>query len=97
MCYEFTGKNGAKIMILASKLGMPYDCLYSSETDDVTNIRISETDEIIPVRVYAQGKTDTSDYTLYVGDFEYNGVFYRVRLENLTGKHLDTLIREIVK
>lgn len=97
MCYEFAGDNNAKIMILVSKLGMPYDCLYSSDTDDVTNIRIPETDEIIPVRVYAQGKMDTTDYTLYVGDFEYNGVFYRIRLENLTGKHLDALIREIVK
>lgn len=97
MCHEFTGENNAKITILASKLGMPYDCLYSSDTDDVTNIRIPATDEIIPVRVYAQGRTDTADYTLYVGDFEYNGVFYRIRLENLTGKHLDTLIREIVE
>lgn len=96
MCYEFTGENDAKVMILASKLRMPYDCLYSSDTDDVTNIRIPETDEIIPVRIYAQGKTDASDYTLYVGDFEYHGVFYRIHLENLTGKHLDTLIREIV-
>ena len=97
MCYEYTGENDVKVMILVSKLRMPYDCLYSSDTDDVTNIRIPETDEIIPVRVYAQGKTDTSDYTLYVGDFEYNGVFYRIRLENLTSKHLDTFIREIVK
>lgn len=97
ICYEFTGDNDAKIMILASKLGMPYDCLYSSNTDDITNIRIPETNEIIPVRVYAQGKSDTSDYTLYVGDFEYNGVFYRIRLENLTGKYLDALIRDIVK
>lgn len=97
MCYEFTGENDAKIVILASKLGMPYDCLYSSNTDEVTNIRIPETDEIIAVRVYAQGKTDTSDYALYVGDFEYNGVFFRVHLENLTGKHLDVFIREIVK
>lgn len=98
MCYEFTGENNAKIMILASKLRMPYDCLYSSDTDDVTNIRIPATDEVIPVLVYAQRKrTDTTDYTLYVGDFEYNGAFYRIRLENLSGKYLDTLIRKIVQ
>ena len=97
MCHEFTGENDTKIAILASKLGSPYDCLYSSDTDDVTNIRIPATDEIIPIRVYAQGRTETTDYTLYVGDFEYDGVYYRIRLENLSGKYLDTLVRIIVQ
>lgn len=96
MCYEFVGNDGAKVMILASKLRMPYDCLYSSDTDDVTRIRIPATDEIIPVRVYAQGKTETR-YSLYVADFEYDGVYYRIHIENLWAIHLDFLIREIVK
>lgn len=97
MCYAFTGSDNAKIMILTSKLRMPYDCLYSSDTDDVTNICIPTTDEIIPVCVYAQGETEKADYSLYVGDFEYEGVYYRIHIENLAGKYLDTLIREIVK
>lgn len=98
MCYEFEGKDGAKIMVLASKLRIPYDCLYSTDTEDVTNIRISETDQVIPVLVYAQDKSEvTMDYELYVADFEYNGIFYRIHVEHIRAYNLDSLIREIVK
>ncbi len=98
MCYEFVGNDGVKITVLASKLRTPYDCLYSTDTDDMTNIRIPETDEVIPVLVYAQNKSEsTMDYELYVADFEYNGIYYRVLTEDLTAYYLDSLIREIVK
>lgn len=98
MCYEFEGKDGAKVMVLASKLRIPYDCLYSTDTEAVTNIRIPETDEVIPVLVYAQDKSEaTMDYELYVADFEYNGIFYRIHVEHIRAYNLDSLIREIVK
>ena len=98
MCYEFEGKDGAKVMVLASKLRIPYDCFYSTDTEDVTNIRIPETDQVIPVLVYAQDKSEvTMDYELYVADFEYNGIFYRIYVEHIRAYNLDSLIREIVK
>ena len=98
MCYEFVGNDGVKITVLASKLRTPYDCLYTTDTEDVTNIRIPETDEVISVLVYAQNKSEsTMDYDLYVADFEYNGIYYRICTENLTAYNLDSLIRELVK
>lgn len=43
-------------------------------------------------------KSDTTmDYELYVADFEYNGVYYRIRVEHIKAYNLDSLIREIVK
>lgn len=98
MCFEFNGYNDAKITVLTSKLTLPYDCIYQSDTDAETNIRIPETDEIIPVLVYAQSKSDsTLEYDLYVLDFEYGGVKYRILAENIRSYNLDSLIRELVK
>lgn len=98
MCFEFNGNDEAKITVLASKLRSPYDCLYQSDTDAVTQIRIPETDEIIPVLVYGQNKSDsTLDYDFYVLDFEYGGVYYRILAENVRSYNLDSLIRELVK
>lgn len=53
---------------------------------------------MIPVLVYAQDKSEvTMDYELYVADFEYNGIFYRIYVEHIRAYNLDSLIREIVK
>lgn len=96
--YEFSGKDDKKVTILASRLGMPYDCLYQSESDNTTSIRIHDSGETISVLVYAQNKSEsTMDYELYVADFEYNGVFYRVIAKNITAYQLDSIIREIAK
>lgn len=98
MCYEFVGTDDAKITILASKLRPPYDCIYSSDTKDITNIRIPETDEIISLLVYSQNKSETLlEYNFCVIDFEYNGNYYRITGENIRLHNLDALVRQIVK
>ena len=54
--------------------------------------------DILQVLVAAQFKSDnTMEYAFYVADFEYAGVHYRVKTENIESWYLDTLIREIVK
>lgn len=98
MCFTFNGSDEAKITVLTSKLRTPYDCIYQSDTDAVTQIRIPETDEIIPVLVYAQNKSDsTLDYDFYVLDFECGGVYYRILAEKVPSHNLDSLIRELAK
>lgn len=98
MCFMFNGSDEAKITVLASKLRPPYDCIYQSDTDAVTEIRIPETEEIISVLVYAENKSETVlDYDFYVLDFEYAGVYYRILAEKVSSYNLDSLIRELVK
>ncbi len=98
MGYHFSGSNGESLSILASKLRDPYDCLYVSNTDKITNIRLPEKDVVIPLRVYARDKSDTAlEYEFYVIDFEYAGIHYRITAENLSSYWLDALIRELVK
>lgn len=98
ICYNFSGNNGAKLTVLASKLRNPYDCVYASDTDEVTNIRIPETDEIIPLLVYAQRRSESAlEYHFYVIDFEYGGNYYRITAENIHPRNLDSLVRSIVK
>lgn len=98
MCYEFTGNDEAKITVLASKLRTPYDCLYATDTENVTQLRIPETDETVSLLVYAQNKSEsTMEYDFYVIDFEYGGNYYRILAENISSYTLDSLIREMVQ
>ena len=85
------------MMVLASKLRAPYDCLYQLDTEKETSFRLQNGD-ILQVLVAAQFKPDNAmEYAFYVADFEYSGVHYRVKTENIESWYLDTLIREIVK
>ena len=96
--YNFSGNRGTKLTVLASKLTAPYDCIYMSNTDKITSIRIPEKDITIPLRVYAKNKSDSAlEYNFYVIDFEYAGNYYRITGENISSYHLDALIREIVR
>ncbi len=93
MCYEFVGTDNAKLTVHVSKLRPPCDCIYSSDTENTTTIRIPETDESISLLVYSKNNTE---YGFYVIDFEYNGVYYRIIAENISVHDLDALVREIV-
>lgn len=96
--YESEGKDGKRVVILASKLGMPYDCIYQTETDLKTSARTSGTNETVSLRVYAQTKTGPyMEYQMYVIDFEYQGVYFRITAENISPFQLDALICEIIK
>lgn len=96
--YESEGKDGKRVVILASKLGMPYDCIYQTETDLKTSVRTSGTNETVSLQVYAQTKTGPyMEYQMYVIDFEYQGVYYRITAENISPFQLDALICEIIK
>ncbi len=98
ICYNFYGNDGANLTVLVSKLGSPYDCIYTSATDKITNIRVPEKDATVSLRVYAQNKSNSAlEYNFYVIDFEYAGNYYRIISENIASKHLDALIRETVK
>ena len=96
--YESEGNDGKRVVILASKLGMPYDCIYQTETDLKTSLRTSGTNETVSLQVYAQAKTGPyMEYQMYVIDFEYQGVYYRITAENISPFQLDALILEIIK
>lgn len=96
-CYEFTGNDHKKVTVLASKLRTPYDCLYQLDSEEETTFKLQNGD-VVKVLVAAQHKSETTmEYAFYVADFEYNGVYYRIKAENITSWQLDSLIREIAK
>lgn len=95
--YEFIGKDGRKITVLTSKLGMPYDTLYQLDTNQQTTIRLQNGD-YVELLVAAQDKSDTTmEYGFYVIDFEYDGVYYRITGENIEAYRLDGFIRQLLK
>lgn len=96
-CYEFAGKDHQKLTVLASKLRIPYDCLYQLDSEKETTFKLHNGD-LIQALVAAQHKLETTmEYAFYVVDFEYNGVYYRIETENITSWQLDSLIRAIAK
>lgn len=96
-CYEFVGKEHQKVTVLASKLRIPYDCLYQLDSEKETTFKLHNGD-LIRALVAAQHKWETTmEYAFYVADFEYNGVYYRIQTENITSWQLDSLIRAIAE
>lgn len=96
-CYEFVGKDHQKVTVLASKLRIPYDCLYQLDSEKETTFELHNGD-IIQVLVAAQHKLEnTMEYAFYVIDFEYKGIYYRIEAENITSWQLDSLIRAIAE
>lgn len=97
VCYEFEGRDHKKVMVLASKLRTPYDCLYQLDSEKKTSFRLQSGD-ILQVLVAAQFKPDNAnEYAFYVADFEYEGVYYRIEMENIESDYLDHFIRKLLE
>ena len=48
--------------------------------------------------VAAQFKPDNAnEYAFYVADFEYEGVYYRIEMENIESCYLDRFIRKLLE
>lgn len=90
---QFDGANGELVTIMASRVGVPYDCLYMLETEETTPLRLRSSGEIIDVLVGAA----MVDQELYVADFAYDGVNYRIKVENAPPVWIDQLIRAIAE
>lgn len=90
---QFDGANGEAVTIMASRVGMPYDCMYMLETEETTPLRLRSSGEIIDVLVGAA----MIDRELYVADFAYDGVNYRIKAENAPPLWIDQLIRAIAE
>ncbi len=96
-CYEFEGRDHKKVTVLVSKLRTPYDCLYQLDTEKATSFRLQNGD-ILQVLVAAQFKPDNAnEYAFYVADFEYEGVYYRIEMENIESYCLDNFIRKLLE
>lgn len=73
-----------KVIVSTSKLSYPYDCLYSLDEKITTYL----TEEAVPV-IFIGTKGTIGDNNevlqeLMVADFEYDGVKYRVKAENIS-------------
>ncbi len=89
--YSFEGNAGQQLSLSASRLGVPYDCIYSLETEIATPVRLRSTGEIVSVLVATDGEG------LYIGDFAYADVNYRIRVENTSPIIIDRLVRMIAE
>ena len=53
---------------------------------------------VLETKVAAQFKPDNAnEYAFYVADFEYEGVYYRIEMENIESNYLDHFIRKLLE
>lgn len=88
-------KDEQLITIMVSKIGVPYDCIYVMNDPIISNISGAE------VTVGGICESDDPDeYGQIFADFSYNGLQYRVMLDNVSsdnGKCLYKIINELIK
>ena len=85
MSFEYSFED-TKVIVSTSKIGYPYDCIYTFDDEKITTYVKS-----VPV-VFAGTVGTTScmqqvNKGFLVADFEYKGVNYRVKAENIS--HID--------
>lgn len=71
-------KNEQQITIRASKIGVPYDCMYMMNNQKASNINGVD---VIMGGIYENDNSET--FKLVFADFSYAGIQYRVTIENL--------------
>lgn len=89
--FSYTGTDRRTLTVLASKVGTPYDAVYSLETDNTERIGGVE------VLIGGMSKDGTSnDYDFFYADFEADGINYRVKADNLTGEEFYKAVEGII-
>ncbi len=89
--FSYTGTDGRTLTVLASKVGTPYDSVYSLETNNTENIGGVEA---LIGGMSKNAKSD--DYDFFYADFEANGINYRVKADNLTGEEFYNAVEGII-
>lgn len=80
--------------IAASRLTVPYDCIYTLDQNKKTPIPTANGS----VDVLFAGSTngDKDNLALIVADFENNGVYYRVKAENVSLANFSLIVKAII-
>ena len=90
---------GEKISVSASKLGLPYDCLYTTSSEKITTYIGTEYGNV-GVLFYGTSEINIESEPLLrdfiVADFQVNGVNFRVSAENIYQRDFYHFISAIV-
>ncbi|MDE5995263.1 MAG: hypothetical protein K2G60_07090 [Oscillospiraceae bacterium] len=84
------GFNGNDVLICVSKIGTPYDCLYSLESNHKTMFKLAD-GSLIPALIGAG-----ADGFIYA-DFACNGLNYRVTATNLSDARFAEIVRNVME
>jgi len=95
--YKVENADGTEVSILASKLRTPYDCIYRTDTETVTSIPIPDSGETLDILICGYTNTQAEKNTpMYVADFIFNGIYYRITAKKISTEQLAELIYIIV-
>lgn len=97
MAFEYSFKD-TKILVSASKLGTPYDCIYTLGSNEITNIKLG--DKIFKVKfagtVGSNAEQQPEIMDLLVADFESYGVNYRIKAENISHSDFYKIVVSVI-
>lgn len=89
--FVYKGTDGRSFTVLTGKVGFPYDCVYSLETNNTEKINGTE------VLIGGMLKSESSDeYGFFYADFKNHGISFRVQANNLTGEEFYNAVTGII-
>ena len=96
VCFNYK-YNDIEFTMAASKLGVPYDCIYSLSEDKVTSVKAKNGMADVLFAATAGGNEKQPEIQkLMVADFKYNGVCYRVTAENISATEFYNIVNSIL-
>lgn len=81
---------GSNVVILASKLGAPEDCVYTLDKNDKT---VFKPDNGITVSTIIGARPDG----LFFADYEYKGIYYRITATNSSEKEFADIVSAVIQ
>lgn len=84
VCFNYK-YNDIEFTMAASKLGVPYDCIYSLSENKTTSVKAKNgMVDVLFAASAGENEKQPEIQKLLVADFQYNGVYYRVTAENVS-------------
>lgn len=89
--------NDIEFTMAASKLGVPYDCIYSLSENKATSVKAKNgMADVLFAASAGENEKQPEIQKLMVADFKYNGICYRVTAENISATEFYNIVNSIL-
>lgn len=96
VCFNYK-YNDIEFTMAASKLGVPYDCIYSLSENKTTSVKAKNgMADVLFAASAGENEKQPEIQKLMVADFQYNGVCYRVTAENISATEFYNIVNSIL-
>lgn len=96
VCFNYKYSD-IEFIVTASRLGVPYDCVYSLDGEKTTSVKSTNGSvDVLFAATIGGNEKQLEPQKLMVADFQYNGVCYRVTAENISVTEFYSIVSTIL-